>query len=95
MDGFNINDAIFPEPAFLPKSVSMKKLDVLAKPLPQQLIGVYNITHVRAFVSVILSENTTPLLSSVISMLKPGGWLQWEEMKADFIILAEVRSQWK
>ncbi|KAI1129146.1 S-adenosyl-L-methionine-dependent methyltransferase [Nemania abortiva] len=86
LDGFDINDLIFPTSAFLPESVSLKKLDILAKPLPQELIGVYDVIHVRAFVSVIFNENTTPLLSTVFSMLKPGGWLQWEEMKADFII---------
>ncbi|KAI0527763.1 hypothetical protein F5B22DRAFT_652921 [Xylaria bambusicola] len=33
---------------------------------------------------------TTPLLSNVLSMLKPGGWLQWEEMRADFLIEPSV-----
>lgn len=33
-----------------------------------------------------MNANTTPLLSTALALLKPGGWLQWEEMEADLII---------
>lgn len=86
LDGFDINDILFPAPAFLPPSVSFQKLDVLAKPLPQDLIGAYDVVHVRAFTSLIVHADTTPLLSTVLAMLKPGGWLQWEEINPDLLI---------
>jgi hypothetical protein len=86
LDGYDINDGDFPSPAFLPPSVKLNKLDVLARPLPQELVGAYDIVHIRAFSSIIFNCNTTPLLSTALAMLKPGGWLQWDEMGADFVI---------
>ncbi|KAI1130956.1 S-adenosyl-L-methionine-dependent methyltransferase [Nemania abortiva] len=86
LDGFDVNEILFPAPAFRPPWVSLKKLDILAKPLPEELIGAYDIVHVRAFVSVIKHAETTPLLSTVLAMLKPGGWVQWEEMSPNFLI---------
>ncbi|KAI3316623.1 hypothetical protein HD806DRAFT_517142 [Xylariaceae sp. AK1471] len=86
LDGYDINDVNFPPPAFLPNMVKLNKLDVLSRPLPEELIGAYDIVHIRAFSSIIFNCNTTPLLSTALAMLKPGGWLQWDEMGADFVI---------
>ncbi|RYP09983.1 hypothetical protein DL765_008252 [Monosporascus sp. GIB2] len=83
LDGYDINSVNFPASAFLPSSISLKKLDILAKPLPEEMVGVYDIVHVRAFVSIIVNSDLTPLLSTVLALLKPGGWLQWEESRAE------------
>lgn len=56
---------------------------MLARPLPEEMIGAYDIVHVRAFVSIIVNSDVTPLLSTALALLKPGGWLQWEESRAD------------
>jgi hypothetical protein len=88
LDGYDINEVAFPQPAFLPDSITLKKLDVLARPLPEELVGAYDIVHIRAFSSIIFNCNTTPLLSTALAMLKPGGWLQWEENAADFVVEA-------
>ncbi|KAI0546391.1 S-adenosyl-L-methionine-dependent methyltransferase [Xylaria curta] len=86
LHGFDINEIVFPSPSFLPPSVTMKKRDILSRPLAPEMTGVYDIIHVRSFLSLIHDENTTPFLSTVLAMLKPGGWLQWEELRSDFII---------
>ncbi|KAI1277113.1 S-adenosyl-L-methionine-dependent methyltransferase [Xylaria sp. FL0933] len=86
LDGFDINDRVFPAPVFLPESITLETLDVFAKPLPRELIGAYDVVHVRAAVSLILNADTEPLLSSVLAMLKPGGWLQWEEPAPYFLV---------
>ncbi|OTB07440.1 hypothetical protein M426DRAFT_318119 [Hypoxylon sp. CI-4A] len=87
-DGYDINPVNFPSSAFIPQSITFKKLDILAKPLPDELVGAYDIVHIRAFVSIIVNEDTKPLLSTALAMLKPGGWIQWEEMRAEFFIAA-------
>ncbi|KAK6201768.1 hypothetical protein LQW54_009347 [Pestalotiopsis sp. IQ-011] len=69
--------------AILPSTVELRTLDVLSAPLPQELIGAFDVVHVRAFASIIVNSNITPLLTAALSLLKPGGWLQWEETKAD------------
>ncbi|KAI1397743.1 hypothetical protein F4819DRAFT_503045 [Hypoxylon fuscum] len=83
LDGYDVNPVNFPASSHLPQSMTLKKLDVLARPLPEEMIGTYDIVHVRAFVSIIVNSNLTPLLSTALALLKPGGWLQWEESRAD------------
>ncbi|KAI0883928.1 uncharacterized protein GGS22DRAFT_27825 [Annulohypoxylon maeteangense] len=83
LDGYDVNPINFPAPAHLPQSITVKKLDVLARPLPQEITGVYDIVHVRAFTSIIVNADLDPLLSTALALLKPGGWLQWEELRAD------------
>ncbi|KAI1857003.1 uncharacterized protein JN550_013496 [Neoarthrinium moseri] len=87
LDGFDINPTNFPDPFYLPASVTLKELDILKKPIPAELIGIYDVVHIRAFVSVIPDSNLTPLLSVVSELLKPGGFLQWEETRGDRFIV--------
>ncbi|KAI0470239.1 hypothetical protein F4859DRAFT_486114 [Xylaria cf. heliscus] len=82
LDGFDINSVNFPASAFLPESVTLKKLDVLSA-VPEEMKGTYDVVHIRAFVSIIVHSNVTPLLSAASELLKPGGWIQWEESLAE------------
>ncbi|KAJ5653364.1 hypothetical protein N7490_000367 [Penicillium lividum] len=83
LDGYDINPVNFPDAAYLPKSVSVKQLDILAKTLPAELIGIYDVVHIRAFVSVITDGDLAPILSVASKLLKPSGFLQWEETRGD------------
>ncbi|KAI1267616.1 hypothetical protein F5Y18DRAFT_306956 [Xylariaceae sp. FL1019] len=76
--GYDVNAANLPHREFLPESISLEKLDILSE-LPEQLKHAFDIVHVRAFISIVVNGNTTPLLSAVLYMLKPGGWIQWDE----------------
>ncbi|OKL64645.1 hypothetical protein UA08_00798 [Talaromyces atroroseus] len=93
LDGFDINPVNFPDAAFLPASISLQQLDILAKPLPAGLIGIYDIVHIRAFVSVIPDADLTPILSVASALLKPGGFLQWEEIRGDRFIVESPSPQ--
>lgn len=84
LDGYDITPVHFPAPAYLPQSITLKKLDVFSRPLPEEMIGVYDIVHVRGFVSMIANSNVTPLLSTALALLKPGGWLQWVDVRIDW-----------
>ncbi|KAI0160529.1 S-adenosyl-L-methionine-dependent methyltransferase [Xylariaceae sp. FL1272] len=87
LDGFDINPIMFPHPTYLPTAVSLKPLDILAKPTPPELVGIYDIVHIRAFGSVIPDGDLTPVLSVASALLKPGGYLQWEETRGDRFIV--------
>ncbi|KAI1326342.1 hypothetical protein F5Y16DRAFT_230468 [Xylariaceae sp. FL0255] len=78
LDGYDINAINFPAAAFLPSNVTLSELNVLS-PIPDSLKGIYDVVHIRAFVSCVMNEDTRPILSTALSLLKPGGWLQWEE----------------
>jgi SAM-dependent methyltransferase len=93
LDGFDINPVNFPDAAYLPASVSLQKLDIFTPDLPAEIIGVYDVVHIRALVSVIPNESTLTRVFSIASkLLKPGGFLQWEETRGDKFI-AEAPSQ--
>ncbi|KAL3446677.1 hypothetical protein BJX65DRAFT_279074 [Aspergillus insuetus] len=93
LDGFDINPVNFPDAAYLPASISLQKLDIFTSDLPAEIIGVYDVVHIRALVSVIPNESTlTRVFSIATKLLKPGGFLQWEETRGDKFI-AEAPSQ--
>lgn len=90
LDGYDVNPVYFPAPAFLPPSVTLQKLDVLAQPLPAEILGTYDIVHARALGSVVVGNNGVgiqALLANALALLKPGGWLQWEESRADTYVI--------
>ncbi|KAM0128504.1 hypothetical protein ACHAO1_008969 [Botrytis cinerea] len=49
-------------------------------PLPEHLKGKFDIVHIRAFTIVVKGGHPGILLENLIAMLKPGGYLQWDEM---------------
>ncbi|CAD6582664.1 MAG: hypothetical protein ASARMPREDX12_000999 [Alectoria sarmentosa] len=79
LDGFDISEDQFPDKGWLPKNVTLSSLDSLA-PLPEHLIGKYDVVHIGLLVMIIKNENPVPLLKNVMAMLKPGGYVQWDEM---------------
>ncbi|OAA76162.1 hypothetical protein LEL_05846 [Akanthomyces lecanii RCEF 1005] len=82
LEGFDVNPVNFPPKWSCSPNVSFTALDVL-KPLPQELLGTYDIVHMRAFVSLITKNDPRPAIDQALSLLKPGGWLQWEETRVD------------
>lgn len=77
--GYDITDNNFPAAPFLPKGVSLNVLNVVTDELPADLIGTFDVVHIRAGASIIRRNDTDPILNTVSKLLKPGGWLQWDE----------------
>lgn len=48
--------------------------------IPAELVGVFDVVHVRTFTAVIRNNNPGPIIANAIKMLKSGGHLQWDEM---------------
>lgn len=97
LDGYDINSVNFPAPDFLPSAIRLRQLNILQPP-EAELMGVYDVVHVRAFASTLAQTGVAPLLSTVLALLKPGGYFQWEEAKVDKFIIespaaAEVPSE--
>ena len=42
-------------------------------------MGKYDLVHVRAMVLVVNRDTVRPFLRKVLKMLKPGGYIQWED----------------
>jgi len=79
LDGFDISGDQFPHSSCLPQNVTLRKLDATTSP-PDALCGVYDVVHVRLLFGVIKHNDPTAVLKHCIKLLKPDGYLQWDEM---------------
>ncbi|PYH97267.1 hypothetical protein BO71DRAFT_427196 [Aspergillus ellipticus CBS 707.79] len=79
LHGFDISDAQFPPKNWLPENVNMDTWNAL-NPAPEHLIGQYDVVNIRYFGLVVRKDNFDGLLRNLVSLLKPGGFLQWTEI---------------
>ncbi|KAI0378888.1 S-adenosyl-L-methionine-dependent methyltransferase [Hypomontagnella monticulosa] len=87
LDGYDISASMYPQS--LPENISLKVLD-MKEPVPEELHGVYDLVHARLLVAAVLPTEWTAIVRNLTKLLKPGGWLQWEE--CDFISSKFLRS---
>lgn len=79
--GLDITASNFPNAAWLPDNVKFQVWDAYSE-LPTELEGTFDVVHLRALYSTVSGNNVDPLLSNCLQMLKPGGYLQWDESDA-------------
>ena len=77
--GFDIVGIHYPASQNLPKNVKLGILDAFTKNIPQEHVGQYDVVHVRVFAVVVKNNDPEPLIRNAYKMLKPGGYLQWDE----------------
>ncbi|RAK95951.1 class I SAM-dependent methyltransferase [Aspergillus ibericus CBS 121593] len=77
-DGYDISTEQYPAAGWLPPNVRLETLDLL-KPIPEALRGQYDIVHVGLVVLVVENDDPTTVLENLLALLKPGGYLQWDE----------------
>ncbi|KAI1302189.1 hypothetical protein F5Y03DRAFT_211665 [Xylaria venustula] len=77
--GFDISRALFPHSSWLPKNVILFTSDLLQDP-PQSLHGQFDIVHIRLVLSLVRSGSPKPIIQHIKKLIKPGGYLQWEEL---------------
>ncbi|KAL4998943.1 S-adenosyl-L-methionine-dependent methyltransferase [Aspergillus recurvatus] len=75
--GFDISSSLFP------KLESAADIDFSVhdfyKPFPKEHIGKYDLVHARHLVLAIKKSNLRTAVDNISSLLKPGGYIQWEE----------------
>jgi SAM-dependent methyltransferase len=83
LSGFDISSVHFPASKNLPGNITLETMDAFTDALPENLIGKFHVVHVRVFSSVVKNDNPGPLITNAVKMLKPGGYLQWDEFDGD------------
>ena len=68
LDGFDVDLTQFPPKHWLPSNVAMHKLDAFSS-LTEDIVGKYDIVHLRLFIVLIKHNDPVPLLRNLISML--------------------------
>ena len=67
---------MFPSPPA--KGITLRALNI-KEPVPEALHGAYDLVHVRMIVAAMLPTDWPVVVANVVKMVKPGGWVQWEE----------------
>ena len=82
LDGFDINPSNFPAPGWLPSNLHLHVWNAFSE-IPEDYVGVFDIVHIRAIYSAVIDNLVEPLLSNLLKMLKPRGFLQWDKNDGD------------
>ncbi|KAI0866477.1 hypothetical protein F4860DRAFT_141716 [Xylaria cubensis] len=76
--GFDISNALFPNTSWLSKNIVLSTSNLLEEP-PMSLHGQFDAVHLRLVLSLIRSGSPKPMIQHIKMLLKPGGYLQWDE----------------
>ncbi|KAI0387253.1 hypothetical protein F5Y04DRAFT_286477 [Hypomontagnella monticulosa] len=77
--GFDISlDQVGPKP-WLPSNIHMHTWNIFEDP-PEEFVGYFDIVHVRLITVVVKNNDPRPILTTLTKLLKPGGYLQWDEV---------------
>ncbi|KAI1809058.1 hypothetical protein GGS20DRAFT_399389 [Poronia punctata] len=78
-DGLDYNLEQAPHPSTLPPNMRTRYWDV-HEPPPEDLVGRYDYVHLRLVVLVVRDEDPRPIARNLFKLLKPGGYIQWDEI---------------
>ncbi|RAQ78275.1 hypothetical protein COH21_012898 [Aspergillus flavus] len=78
LDGFDISDEQFPLKEQCPPNLRFGIMDSFVDP-PASLVGQYDVVHLRMWTSNFRNRDSGVIIHHVRELLKPGGFIQWEE----------------
>ena len=76
--GIDVSFNAAPPPEWLPANMTLQHWDI-REPVPAELVGVYDIVHIRNFAFVLRDEEIPDVLDKLVQLAKPGGYVQWGE----------------
>ncbi|KAL8817545.1 MAG: hypothetical protein Q9223_003647 [Gallowayella weberi] len=85
LTGFDVSTAQFPHAAYLPSNVSLKQFDAF-EPVTPELVEAFDVIHLRALCVVVKGGDPSVLIENVAKMLKPDGYIQWDDFDPDTFI---------
>ncbi|KAI0206698.1 S-adenosyl-L-methionine-dependent methyltransferase [Astrocystis sublimbata] len=74
--GFDIDTTKFAQN--LPPHVQLQFGDVFS-PFPSELLEKFDLVHARFLVSLLRTEDWVPVARNLMTLLRPGGWILWED----------------
>ncbi|KAF9883646.1 hypothetical protein FE257_003080 [Aspergillus nanangensis] len=76
--GFDVSPALFPPPQALPAQVTLHEHDIRHQ-FPAEISGTFDVVHARFLKYAFLKTEWEGVLHNMIYLLKPGGYLLWED----------------
>ena len=68
--GFDISSSQFPHPNYLPANVKLEVLDSLRVDPPEELLGSFDIVHLRLWLGVVMNGDPSALLTHALKLLR-------------------------
>lgn len=68
LDGLDLSLDAAPQPALLPTNVALRRWD-LKEPVPEDLVGVYDVVHIRNFSFILLDEEIPRVLRDLVDLI--------------------------
>lgn len=78
LTGFDIDTSKLPAPRSMPRNVTLLHGNIL-EPFSDDLLGTYDLVHVRFLIFSLKATEWVPAARNLRTLLKPGGYLLWEE----------------
>ena len=92
LDGLDIDLKQAPHPQWLlPSNITLRTWNIFENP-PSDLVGKYDFVHVRLLVLVIEGDKPQNVIRNIAKLLKPGGYLQWDELDCVNMHVKKVES---
>ena len=76
--GLDLSASQFPAASAAVDRVTFAQLDVL-QPIPDEYKGRFDVVHLRLLICGLSGADWDVAAKHVLTMLKPGGWVQWHE----------------
>ncbi|OLN96302.1 Demethylmenaquinone methyltransferase 2 [Colletotrichum chlorophyti] len=77
--GVDMDAVKFPPAAELPPNMTMMQQNAL-KPFPDDMLGTFDMVHIRLISMGLKKEDWEVVARNIYTLLKPGGYVHWEEM---------------
>ncbi|KAJ6024644.1 hypothetical protein N7540_005441 [Penicillium herquei] len=90
LDGLDISLDAAPLPEMLPQNLNLRLWNI-KDDVPEDLIGVYDVVHVRFFAFVLQQPDLENVIDNLAKLLKPGGYLQWTDIDVSSIRLEKIK----
>ncbi|KAH8655443.1 S-adenosyl-L-methionine-dependent methyltransferase [Xylariales sp. PMI_506] len=78
LHGYDFDTSKFRGKEALPPNVELRQANAL-EPFPEELQGQYDLVHVRLFAFALKQGQWESTAARLATLLKPGGWLYWED----------------
>ena len=92
--GFDLSLAQCPPIQWLPGNIQLQQWNLFDEPAVEML-GRYDVVHTRLIFTVVQDEDARPIIRNLMRLLKPGGWLQWDDLNVEhsYLMRAEAGVQ--
>ncbi|KAL9083355.1 MAG: hypothetical protein Q9165_008555 [Trypethelium subeluteriae] len=101
LNGYDISLAQCPPRQWLPANITLGEWDLFSSP-PEDMLERFDVVHTRLIFTIVEGQTedeglatARKAISGLLKLLKPGGWLQWDELDVahSFLLRADPAAE--